>query len=152
RSVGRRCKTCRQRETDMHDQPSNDAGKSTPAWRFLRLPGYGEPPGAGPRKGKTRSSTPKEPEERKHQLAICHCLASFLGLMLVRFLWVRVNPIETIPYSQFEQLLDENKIAEVRGGQETTEGPRKEPFPDGRKQFYTTRVEPELADKLRAHG
>src|SRR5262249_54500848 len=145
----RRCKTCRQREADMPDQASNDAGKPAPGWRFLRLPGYGEPSGAGLSKGKTRSRAPKEPEERKHQFAIWYIFAAFLGLMLVQFLWLRFNQIETIPYSQFEQLLDENKIAEVRVGQETIQGTLKEAFPDGRKEFYTVRVEAELAGKLR---
>ena len=37
-------------------------------------------------------------------------------------------------------------------GQETIQGTLKEPFPDGRKQFYTVRVDPGLADKLKAHG
>ena len=31
--------------------------------------------------------------------------------MLVQFLWQRFTQVDTIPYSQFEQLLDENKIA-----------------------------------------
>src|SRR5262245_32274676 len=153
RSVGRRYKTRRQRETEMLDHPSNDAGKSTPGWRFLKLLGYGEPPGAGPSKGNdTRSRTPKEPEERKHQFATWYIFAAFLGVMLVQFLWLRFIQIETIPYSQFEQLLDENKIEKVLVGQETIQGTLKEPFPDGRKEFYTVRVEPGLADKLRAHG
>jgi cell division protease FtsH len=139
-------------ETDMLDQPSKDTEKSTPGWRFLRLLGYGEAPSAAAGKGKTGSRTPKEPEERKHQFATWYIFAAFLGVMLVQFLWLRFTQIETIPYSQFEQLLDENKIAEVLVGQETIQGTLKEPFPDGRKQFYTVRVEPELADKLRAHG
>ncbi|HUJ76902.1 MAG TPA: ATP-dependent metallopeptidase FtsH/Yme1/Tma family protein, partial [bacterium] len=70
----------------------------------------------------------------------------------VQYLWLRFTQVDTIPYSQFEQLLDDNKIAEVLIGQEAIEGTLKEPFPDGRKQFYTVRVEPGLADKLRAHG
>jgi hypothetical protein len=32
------------------------------------------------------------------------------------------------------------------------QGTLKEPFPDGRKLFYTVRVDPELADKLKEHG
>src|SRR5262249_26877173 len=123
----------------MHDQPSNDAGKSAPGWRFLKLPGHGEP-GVGPSKDKIRSRTPKEPEEPKHQFATWYIFAAFLGLMLVQFVWQRFAQIETIPYSQFEQLLDENKIAEVRVGPETIEGKLKEAFPDGRKEFYTVRV------------
>ena len=133
----------------MLDQPSKHTEKSTPGWQFLKLLGYGEAPGE---KGTTGSRTPKEPEERKHQFVTWYIFAAFLGLMLVQFLWLRFTQVDTIPYSQFEQLLDENKIAQVLVGQETVQGTLKEPFPDGRKEFYTVRVEPGLADKLRAHG
>src|SRR5712692_8084769 len=139
-------------ETDMLNQPSKDTEKSTPGGRFLKLLGYSEAPRAGPGNGKTGSPTPKEPEERKHQFATWYIFAAFLGVMLLQSLWLRLIQVDTIPYSQFEQLLDENKIAEVLVGQETIEGTLKEPFPDGRKMFNTIRVEPELADKLRVHG
>src|SRR5215471_6610696 len=98
RSAGRRCKTYRQRETDMLDQPSNDAEKSTPGWRFLKFLGYGERPGAGPSKSNTRSRTSKEPEERKHQFATWYIFAAFLGLMAVQFVWLgslRLRPSRT---------------------------------------------------------
>ena len=72
--------------------------------------------------------------------------------MLVQFLWPRFTQVDTIPYSQFEQLLDQNKISEVLVGSDTIQGTLKEPFPDGRKLFSTTRVDPELASKLTAHG
>src|SRR5467141_3442040 len=136
----------------MLDQPSKDTEKSAPGWRFLKLLGYSEAPRAGPGNGKTGSRTPKEPEERKHQFATWYIFAAFLGVMLVQSLWLRFTQVDTIPYSQFEQLLDENKIAQVLVGQETIQGTLKEPFPDGRKEFYTVRVESELADKLRSHG
>ncbi len=72
--------------------------------------------------------------------------------MLIQYLWIQYTQVETIPYSQFEQLLDENKISEVLVGSETIQGTLKEPFPDGRKLFSTTRVDPALAGKLSAHG
>jgi len=141
-----------QTETDMLDQPSNDPEKSTPGRRFLKLLGYSNVPSPGSGKRQTGSRAPREPEDRKHQFATWYIFAAFLGVMLVQFLWLRLTQIDTIPYSQFEQLLDENKIAEVLVGQDTIQGTLKEPFPDGRKQFYTIRVEPEFADKLRARG
>src|SRR6266481_694583 len=95
---------------------------------------------------------PKEMEERKHQFATWYIFAAFLGVMLIQFLWLRSTQIETIPYSQFEQLLAENKISEVLVGTETIQGTLKEPFPDGRKLFYTVRVDPALADRLKEHG
>jgi len=95
---------------------------------------------------------PKEPEERKHEFATWYIFAAFLGVMLIQYLWIQYTQVETIPYSQFEQLLDENKISEVLVGSETIQGTLKEPFPDGRKLFSTIRVDPALAGKLSAHG
>src|SRR5258708_8565367 len=72
--------------------------------------------------------------------------------MLIQSLWLSFTQVETIPYSQFEQLLAENKISEVLVGTESIQGTLKEPFPDGRKLFHTVRVDPGLADKLKEHG
>jgi cell division protease FtsH len=95
---------------------------------------------------------PNEPEERKHQFATWYVFAAFLGVLLIQYLWLQFSQVETIPYSQFEQLLAENKISEVSVGSDTIQGALKEPLPDGRKLFYTVRVDPALADKLSAHG
>ncbi|MBV8765353.1 MAG: ATP-dependent metallopeptidase FtsH/Yme1/Tma family protein, partial [Hyphomicrobiales bacterium] len=72
--------------------------------------------------------------------------------MLIQFVWLRFSQVETIPYSQFEQLLTDNKVSEVLVGNDTIEGKLKAPLPDGRKLFYTVRVDPALADKLKEHG
>ena len=133
----------------MLDKWSNNT-EHAPARRVLRFFGLDDcrnkesPPATNRR--------PKEPEERKQQFAIWYIFAAFLGLMLVQYLWLQYTQVETIPYSQFEQLLDQNKIAEVLVGSETIQGTLKEPFPDGRKLFSTIRVDPALAAKLSAHG
>jgi cell division protease FtsH len=134
----------------MLDKPTKDR-EPAPGWRFLQFLGFGDDRDkAAEPKGKKPS--PKEPEERKHQFATWYIFVAFLGVMLIQSLWLRFTQIETIPYSQFEQLLAENKISEVLVGTETIEGKLKEPLPDGRKQFYTVRVDPGLADKLKEHG
>jgi cell division protease FtsH len=127
--------------------PSTD---SAPVWRILRFFGLdnrSDKDSPTAKKGRT-----KEPDDRKHQFAIWYFFAAFLGVMLIQYLWVQYTQIETIPYSQFEQLLDQNKISEVLVGSDSIQGTLKEPFPDGRKLFSTTRVDPELASKLTAHG
>lgn len=101
---------------------------------------------------KSKSNGPKEPGERKHEFAIWYIFAAFLGVMLIQFIWVQYTQVDTIPYSQFDQLLNDGKIAEVFVGQDTIRGTLKQPFPDGRQQFYTVRVDAQLADKLQAHG
>jgi cell division protease FtsH len=124
--------------------------ESKPAWRFLQFFGLENSRESASAKEKNRPT--KEPEERKHQFATWYIFAAFLGVMLIQYLWLQYTQIETIPYSQFEQLVDQDKISEVLVGSDTIQGTLKEPFPDGRKLFNTIRVEPDLAAKLSAHG
>src|SRR5260370_986727 len=133
----------------MLDKPTKDM-EPAPRWRFLPFLGFGNNRGeAAEPKAK---QPPTEPEERKQRFVTWYIFAALLGVMLVQFLWLTFTQVETIPYSQFEQLLADNKISEVLVGTETIQGTLKEPFPDGRKLFYTVRVDPELADKLKEHG
>jgi cell division protease FtsH len=131
----------------MLDKPSKDS-EPTLGRRLLQLLGYQDE--AAQQKASKRP--PKEPEERKHQFATWYIFAAFLGVMLIQSVWQSYTQVETIPYSQFEQLLADNKISDVLVGSDTIQGTLKEPFPDGRKLFYTVRVDPALADRLKEHG
>ena len=133
----------------MLDKPTKDM-EPAPGWRFPRFLRFGDN-GDATAQPKAKKP-PREPEERKHQFAVWYVFAAFLGVMLIQYVWLVFTQVETIPYSQFEQLLIENKITEVLVGQEAIQGTLKEPLPDGRKLFYTVRVDPALADKLKAHG
>jgi cell division protease FtsH len=137
------------RETDMLDKPSKDAAP-TPGSRLRQLLGL-ENNRDKQVEGKPKRP-PKEPEERKHQYATWYIFAAFLALMLFQYVWLQFNQVATIPYSQFEELLAANKISEVLVGTETIQGTLKEPLPDGRKLFYTVRVDSDLAAKLKEHG
>jgi len=72
---------------------------------------------------------PKEPEERKHHFAVWYIFAAFLGVMLIQYVWLVYTQVETVPYSQFEQLLNENKISEVLVGHDSIQGTLKQPSP-----------------------
>ncbi|WP_228749483.1 ATP-dependent zinc metalloprotease FtsH [Bradyrhizobium sp. BR 10261] len=79
----------------------------------------------------------------------------FAGSMLLvalQFLVATYNSIETIPYSQFEQLLAQEKIAEVSVGPDSIQGKLKEQLPSGKSAFVTARVDMVLADKLAQKG
>jgi cell division protease FtsH len=132
----------------MLDKPTKDKD-TAPGRGFLQLFGLGD---NSEKTAEPKAKRPsKQPEERKHQFATWYIFAAFLGVMLIQFLWLRFTQVETIPYSQFEELLGQNKIAEVLVGPDTIQGTLKEPFPNGRKLFYTVRVDPQLADKLKEH-
>src|SRR5437879_5614261 len=128
--------TARAQETDMLDKPTKDM-EPAPGWRLLQFLGFRDKAPVEPK----AKQPPKEPEERKHQFATWYIFAAFLGVMLIQSLWLSFNQVETIPYSQFEQLLDGGKIAEVLVGADSIQGKLKEPLPDQKRLVYTVRVD-----------
>jgi cell division protease FtsH len=92
-----------------------------------------------------------EPEARKRQFMIWYVLAAVLGVLLFQAFWSSYSQIETIPYSEFETLLDRGKVAEVTVGADSIQGTLKEPLPIGKREFFAVRVDPQLAEKLASH-
>jgi len=93
-----------------------------------------------------------EPKARKRQITIWYITAAVIGVLLLQYFWASNSQVETIPYSQFEQLLGQDKVVEVTVGADSIRGSLKEPLPNGKHDFVTTRVDPQLADKLATHG
>jgi cell division protease FtsH len=65
--------------------------------------------------------------------------------------WGDGQRVVTLAYSEFELLLEEGKVREVIVTDDMLRGELTEPI-DGKTHFVTQKVEPELAEKLRAHG
>ena len=93
-----------------------------------------------------------EPDVRKRQIMIWYTIAAMIGVLLFQQFWSSYSQIETIPYSEFEHLLDQGKIAEVTVGTDTVQGSLKDPLPSGKREFFAIRVDPQLADKLAKHA
>src|SRR5918995_219149 len=74
-------------------------------------------------------------------------LFAFLALMVIQYVYTTTQQVATIPYSQFEQLLREGKVAEIGISDRFIQGKLKEPL-DGKSIFVTTRVDPEFARQL----
>src|SRR5438067_1654423 len=79
-------------------------------------------------------------------------IAAFGLLLLIQYFVSVANQVAPIPYSQFQQLLHDRKIASVGVSDRFTQGSLKEPLPGGQKQFVTTRVDPEFANDLDKYG
>jgi cell division protease FtsH len=73
-------------------------------------------------------------------------------LLILQFIVTTYNSVETIPYSQFEQLLAEGKVAEISASPDTIQGKLKEQLPSGKSAFVTARVDLALAEKVAAKG
>jgi cell division protease FtsH len=94
----------------------------------------------------------EEPSTRKHDVLMWYVFAAIFGMLLLQWAWANYTQVATIPFSQFDQLVSQDKVAEVAIGTDTIQGTLKEPLPGGKKVFVTARVDAQLADKLAAHG
>jgi len=74
-----------------------------------------------------------------------------IAIVAVQYFVAR-DQIATIPFSQFEQLLQQDKVATAGVADRVIQGTLKEPLPGGQKRFVTTRVDPEIATQLEQHG
>ena len=89
---------------------------------------------------------------KKHELATWYIFAAFFGILLVQWAWESYSQVETISYTQFEQLLNQDKIASASVGENSISGVLKTPLQSGKTNFVTNRVDPDLAAKLAVHG
>lgn len=89
--------------------------------------------------------------DKKTQINFWYVIIAVLGILLIQNMYARYTKVEPIPYSRFHTLLDEDKIAEIAITENHIYGTLKGEGADGLKDFVTTRVEPELADKLDQH-
>src|SRR5688500_10999395 len=90
--------------------------------------------------------------DKKTQINFWYIIIAVFGILLIQNLYSQYTKVEPIPYSRFHTLLDQDKIAEIAITENHIYGTLKEEGSDGFKNFVTTRVEPELADKLDAHN
>jgi cell division protease FtsH len=89
---------------------------------------------------------------KQQRFHIGYWVAALLGVLVLQYFYTVAQRIEPIPYSQFQQLLSERKIAEIGVSDRYIQGKLKEPLPNGKTQFVTTRVDPSFAEELQKFG
>ena len=83
---------------------------------------------------------------------IWYGIAAVFGVLLIQYFFAYSQQVTEIPYSEFETYLAEKKIAEVAISDNYVQGKFKQPLPSGQTMFVTTRVDPDLADRLQESG
>ncbi|HLZ96851.1 MAG TPA: ATP-dependent zinc metalloprotease FtsH [Steroidobacteraceae bacterium] len=82
---------------------------------------------------------------------LLYFLFALLGLWMVQQWWHQAQSVEVVPYSQFEAMLAEGRIAEVAVGDSLITGKLK--VADGAKTTVAAnRVEPDVAERLAKYG
>ena len=89
---------------------------------------------------------------RKQTVAIGYIFAAGIGMVLLQWVLATYNMVDTIPYSEFEQLVAQGNVTEVAVGQDAIQGKLKDKLASGKSAFVTARVDPALAEKLEAKG
>jgi cell division protease FtsH len=85
--------------------------------------------------------------ERKTQFNLGYLIFALLAMVLVQQWWQRVQTVEVVPYSEFEQLLAQDKIAEVTVSDQHITGKLKSPE-KGKSIVVANLVPPEVAERL----
>ena len=96
--------------------------------------------------------TDKPSSHSTHDFTMWYVFAAFMVLLALQWGWQSASRVETIPYSQFDQLVSEYKVAEATVSEDRIAGRLKAPLPSGSADFVTLRVDPAIADRLAAHG
>ena len=86
--------------------------------------------------------------DKKIKFNIGYAFIAFVAITLFQSWWIGHNKVETIPFSEFEQLLKDGKIAAVNVRENYLDGTSVKPLPDGRDLYSTVLVAPRIADML----
>jgi cell division protease FtsH len=90
--------------------------------------------------------------EKKTQINVWYILVAVWAIIMVQHWWSGNQAVETIPYSEFQSLLRNDKIAEIGVADRYIRGVLKTPSHDGVSKIYTLRVEPDLARDLEKYN
>src|SRR4051812_35140128 len=89
--------------------------------------------------------------ERRTRFHVFYVVFALVAILLIQEAWQRAQTVEILPYSEFEKLLAEQKIAEVVVSDKHITGKLKQP--EGSKTVVISNlVEPELAGHLARYG
>jgi len=88
---------------------------------------------------------------KKTGFNLAYVLLAAMGVLVLQDFWIRRQAVATIPYSEFQKLVREDKIANVVVAQDQLTGEFKEPL-EGKKRFVALRVDADIAKELDQHG
>jgi cell division protease FtsH len=89
--------------------------------------------------------------ERRTQFNIGYLLFALFAILILQQWWQQAQTIEVVPYSEFEKLLAQDKIAEVTVSDQRITGKLKAPE-NGKTVAVANLVPPELAERLSKYG
>jgi cell division protease FtsH len=90
--------------------------------------------------------------KQKTQINVSYIVFAIAGVLMLQNAWMQYRAVEPLAYSDFLRELKAGNVEEIAIAANVIQGTLKKALPDGRKQFATTRVDPELAKDLDTYG
>ena len=89
--------------------------------------------------------------ERRTQFSLAYLLFALLAMLALQQWWQQAQTVEVVPYSEFEDLLKEQRIAEVVVSDQRITGKLKA-AEGGKTVVVANLVQPDLAERLSQYG
>jgi len=86
--------------------------------------------------------------EKKTQINVWYVVAAVWAIIFLQQWWSDHQTVQTIPYSEFQALLRDGKIAKIGIAENYIRGTLRETRPNGQQEIHTLRVETALAEDL----
>jgi len=83
---------------------------------------------------------------------IGYLLLAMVAILIFQQMWTAYDQTQVVSYSEFRDLLEDGKIAEVSVADQYVRATLKSPLADGRKQVVAVRVDPAIARELEVAG
>jgi cell division protease FtsH len=90
--------------------------------------------------------------EKRTQFNLTYLIFALLAILLAQQWWRGAQQVEVVPYSEFEQLLAQNRFSEVLVGERQITGKLKSPDEKGKTVAVANIVEPDIAERLSKYG
>ncbi|HWN71569.1 MAG TPA: ATP-dependent zinc metalloprotease FtsH, partial [Haliangium sp.] len=87
----------------------------------------------------------------KQRIHLIYLVLALVGMYLIQGVLAERTQLATLPYSEFQTLLHDGKVARAEVAAHQITGELKEPH-DGKTRFVTTRVDKDIAEQLDRHG
>jgi cell division protease FtsH len=75
-------------------------------------------------------------------------IMAFLGVLILRDAWVTLTQVETIPYSRFLELVEQDRVSEIYVAEKSISGVIRDPRGKEKSKFVTIRVDDKLAERI----
>lgn len=90
--------------------------------------------------------------KREHHINFWYVILAFLAILFIQDLLVRSTSVKVIPYSEFQSLLQQQKLSDIVVGPTTITGKFRNPADAKAPGFSTTRVDTGLVQQLTQAG